>query len=275
MSEETIILDVSAAQGVIDWDELAASKRCHKVIIKATEGNGYVDPQFVRNVRESIRVGLFGGVYHFAHPDRREMDAREEATHFVATTIGALYGYGDISHGINPNKVPRFSYELDIEEARNIDKGPAFCEWVLTFCETVDELVDRKYICGIYTGGPFWDEHDGEPDDEVRDALKHRWLHIAAYVNDPTRYVAMTPWCERGAAMHQRSGDVSPGGKPGIKYPGIEHNVVDTNVFLMGDWDRWVESQWLDDAPLMYPDTNIPQAVDFVRGLVDTEKPSV
>lgn len=260
-----VILDISAAQGRPDFDELARDPRADGVILKVSEGNGYVDPEFSRNFREALRVGLLRGFYHFAHPDRREMDAREEAAHFVTTVLKTALALG------RPEVVKNMLWALDIEEARNIDKGPSFCEWVLTFCERVDELLQCRFVCGIYTGGVFWDANDGIPDDLTIERLRHRWLWIAAYVNDPTKYINMTPWRDRGAALHQRSGDVGPGGSPGIHYRGITANVVDTNDFVIGgDLKTWIESLWLRDDPIVYPNTDVPQAVDFVRTLSDT-----
>lgn len=277
---ERLILDVSEYQGMIDWDLLATDKRVRGVILRATFGNTGVDKQFSRNYRESKRVGLLFGAYHFADPDRRDRDAGSEATHFIVTVwmaeVAALKAAGKPQPSL-PTFVQskHMCFALDIEKAKSISKGEEFCEWVITFCEVADDLLQCKYTCGIYTGGPFWNEHDGEPSDEVLDKLRHRWLWIAAYVNDPTKYIAMTPWKDRGAAMHQITGDVSPGGKPGRRFPGITVNVVDTNVFLAHEDERhWLEAMWLDDEPIRYPDTEIPQAVDVLdRIRDDTEKP--
>ncbi len=264
MSQEIIILDVSKFQGRIEWNKLAESNACRGVILKATEGNSIVDDEFARNYLEAKRVGLLRGVYHFAHPDRRDEDALVESIHFMSTVRKA--GYVD----------EHFMFALDIEESRNVDKGPEFCEWVLTFCERVDELLNCRNVCGIYTGGPFWDEHDGAPSDEVRNRLSSRWLWLAAYVDDPIKYVSMTPWRYRGAALHQRSGDVGPGGRAGIRYPGITANVVDTNVFLGdSDLDVWLDSLWLDDAPLRFPNGDVPQAEDVVRQIAEKTDKSV
>lgn len=276
---ERIILDVSEYQGTIDWDLLATDKRVRGVILRATFGNMGVDKMFFRNYREAKRVGLLFGAYHFADPDRRSRDAASEATHFVVTVWTAEVEEIKAA-GLQQPSLPTFAmskhmcFALDIEKAKSISKGPEFCDWVLTFCDVADDLLSCKDTCGIYTGGPFWDEHDGEPSDEIRDRLRHRWLWIAAYVNDPTKYINMTPWRDRGAVMHQITGDVSPGKKPGRRFPGITANVVDTNVFLAGDDERrWLEALWLDDVPIVYPDTEIPQAVDTLERLADTEKP--
>lgn len=256
------ILDISEYQGTVDWDLLAPVGKL--VILRATIGNTGVDAQFLRNYREARRVDSLAGVYHFADPDQRHDDAKLEAQHFVRTVRMAGF-----------DATQKIAFVLDIEKLGRIEKGPAFCRWVLDFCEEVDRLVGCKYVCGIYTGGYFWNDNDGEPTDDVVQCLRHRFLWLAAYVEDPTRYVSMTLWKDRGATIHQYSGDVGPGGRPGKRYPGVTANVVDTNRFMLDDVDvrTWIESLWVSDAPIVYPHTDVPQAVDFVRGLADTEPP--
>lgn len=58
-------IDVSKNNGVIKWKEVAADKRVKFVFIKATEGNGYVDPLYRRNIRQARAAGLKVGSYHF------------------------------------------------------------------------------------------------------------------------------------------------------------------------------------------------------------------
>lgn len=269
--ERKIILDISEYQGKVDFDLLATDTRIIGVIIRATYGNKGVDKQFFRNYREAKRVGLLRGVYHFADPDRRTDDARAEALHFIATVWAA-----ETNNQLaltEHSQLFRMLYVLDIEKAGETSAGDEFTQWVLDFCEHVDTLLSCKYVCGIYTGGPFWNERDGDPPDDVIDRLTHRWLWIAAYVDDPSKYVNMTPWKHKGPAIHQWSGDVGPRGAPGLRYRGIPGNVCDTNYFLLDDFNLWIESLWLDDKPIAYPTTEVPQAVDIVSGLADTEPP--
>ncbi len=260
------ILDISEYQGrvgqqPVDWDLLATVKK--PVILRATIGNTSIDSEFFRNYREAKRVDRLLGVYHFADPDERHEDAKLEAAHFVR--VVSMAGF---------DSTQQIVFVLDIEKLGRIQRGPAFCKWVIDFCEEVDRLVGCKYVCGIYTGGCFWNENDGDPLDDVAERLRHWFLWLAAYVDDPTRYVAMTPWKNRGATIHQYSGDVGPGRKAGKRYPGVTANVVDTNRFLLDvDIRTWVESLWLDDDPIVYPSTDITQAVDIVGALADTEPP--
>ena len=59
-------IDVSRNNGVIKWSEVAKNKRIKFVFIKATEGKGYVDPYYRRNIAEARKAGLKVGSYHFS-----------------------------------------------------------------------------------------------------------------------------------------------------------------------------------------------------------------
>lgn len=74
--------DISNWQGaLVDFDLMKTA--CQFVVIKATEGIGFVDPEFARNWSESKRVGLVRGAYHFAHPE--DNDPVAEADYFCNT----------------------------------------------------------------------------------------------------------------------------------------------------------------------------------------------
>ncbi|MGN1404459.1 MAG: GH25 family lysozyme [Ruminococcus sp.] len=57
-------VDVSEYQGEIDWEVLAAQDISF-AFIKATEGSGYVDPQFSDNWKNAAETELRIGAYHF------------------------------------------------------------------------------------------------------------------------------------------------------------------------------------------------------------------
>ncbi len=210
------IIDVSAAQGRIEWPVLAASGLVDGAVCKATEGHGYVDPKFAANFDGARASSLLIGTYHFAHPDELAGDAATEADHYVSTVSQRW------------DRSPLI-FALDVEEARKIRSGAPFRAWCRTFLEQMEQ---RTGLLGwVYTGGPFFDQADGTPTDDDVEFFAARPLWIAAYVDDPTRYVGLTPWRKVGHTLHQWSGDTGPGGKPGIRYPGITANVVDTNRY--------------------------------------------
>lgn len=59
------------------------------VIVKATEGTGFVDPYCDSIIQQAIAAGMPWGFYHFAG----DGDAIEEATHFIQNTIN-YFGHG-------------------------------------------------------------------------------------------------------------------------------------------------------------------------------------
>jgi lysozyme len=61
---EVHAIDVSNHQGVIDW-RAVASDDIAAAMIKATEGNDYVDPRFTANWTDSATAGVRRGAYHF------------------------------------------------------------------------------------------------------------------------------------------------------------------------------------------------------------------
>jgi len=81
-SEERIDgIDVSHHQGSIDWSEVYNSGY-RFAFAKATEGDGWTDPNFETNMNEGHDAGMLMGAYHFARPDLNS-DALVEAQYFV------------------------------------------------------------------------------------------------------------------------------------------------------------------------------------------------
>jgi GH25 family lysozyme M1 (1,4-beta-N-acetylmuramidase) len=73
-------IDISHWQGQPDFDKV--KDQINFVIIKATEGVGYTDPELTRNQSEIRRVGLGLGYYHFARPEYNSAEA--EADYFTS-----------------------------------------------------------------------------------------------------------------------------------------------------------------------------------------------
>jgi GH25 family lysozyme M1 (1,4-beta-N-acetylmuramidase) len=73
--------DVSGHQGAVDWSG-AARTGAKFVYVKATEGTGFVNPQFAQQYNGSYGVGLIRGAYHFARPDIS--DGTSQARYFLA-----------------------------------------------------------------------------------------------------------------------------------------------------------------------------------------------
>jgi GH25 family lysozyme M1 (1,4-beta-N-acetylmuramidase) len=76
-------IDVSHYQGTITWSSVA-SDGVDFAILKATEGQKYVDPTFKYNHDEAVLWGIPVGAYHvWGNPKKSADEARIEADHFV------------------------------------------------------------------------------------------------------------------------------------------------------------------------------------------------
>ncbi|MGH2465316.1 MAG: glycoside hydrolase family 25 protein, partial [Candidatus Limnocylindrales bacterium] len=76
-------IDVSRWQGTINWAQVKAAGKAF-VVMKATEGTGYVDPSYSTNRAGALGVGIPMAAYHFASPDPSANEAVLEADHYVA-----------------------------------------------------------------------------------------------------------------------------------------------------------------------------------------------
>src|SRR5579864_9557685 len=84
-------LDVSAAQGRVDWG-CVAGMGCRFAIIKCKQGNDGIDPRFAENVAGAKAAGLLVGAYHFAYP-LPKLDPRAQArAFFEASSLGNRAG---------------------------------------------------------------------------------------------------------------------------------------------------------------------------------------
>lgn len=76
-------IDVSHYQGAITWSSVA-SDGVDFAILKATEGQTYVDPTFAYNDGQAALAGVPVGAYHvWGKPNRSTGEAQIEADHFV------------------------------------------------------------------------------------------------------------------------------------------------------------------------------------------------
>jgi GH25 family lysozyme M1 (1,4-beta-N-acetylmuramidase) len=234
------IIDVSSVQQKIDFDAVVAwvgpdGERVEGIIAKASEGNAdRPDAQFTRNWQETKRIGKPRGRYRFGHPDMMHVrDAQDEAERCVRLVETA----GGFTAGLD------FA-ALDIEEARNIPMGERFVRWIVEGCERTDELTGSRE--GVYCGGPFFTEHAGKAvSPELLARLQRRWHWLAAYVGDPTRFIA-TPWHDDGFRIWQESGDVAPPGQTLLHVGGIGGGRINVDRdFFRGtaaDLRAWISS---------------------------------
>lgn len=107
-------IDVSKWQGTIDWEKVKAAG-IEFAMIRAGYGQNNIDEQFVRNISECNRLGIFCGVYWFSYAYSEDM-ARKEAEYALAAVkpykldypIAFDYEYDSADnaqkHGVSPDK---------------------------------------------------------------------------------------------------------------------------------------------------------------------------
>jgi GH25 family lysozyme M1 (1,4-beta-N-acetylmuramidase) len=76
-------VDISHYQGTINYAQVAAAGKTF-VIAKATEGIGYTDPMWTKNLAAATAAGLKVTGYHFARPDGNPTKPVQEADWFVS-----------------------------------------------------------------------------------------------------------------------------------------------------------------------------------------------
>lgn len=175
-------IDVSHWQGRINWKRVRAAG-VKFVFAKATEAQGFVDPQYARNRRRADAVGIRFSAYHFARPDRTYGDAVREADHFVRTAD--LRG-----HHLLP--------VLDLEWSGGLSRARLF-KWTQAWVRRVEQRVGVKPM--IYTSPSFWQTHMGNTawfaDNGYRVWIAH-W-----FVDQPR--VPAGNWSGRGWSYWQKS----------------------------------------------------------------------
>ncbi|CAM3742524.1 glycoside hydrolase family 25 protein [Mucilaginibacter galii] len=186
-------IDVSYAQGKINWPKVKAMKEDHIHItfafIKATEGLLTVDPYFKRNWREAPKVGIRCGAYHFFRPKKNGL---WQARFFLQNV--------KIESGDLPAVV-------DIERLDGVAPA-AMRNQLHNFLNHVQTKTHVKPI--IYTGLSFYKDYlEGYYDDYP--------LWIAHYNREELKAGANTNWW---FWQHSETGKVN----------GINH-AVDFNVF--------------------------------------------
>ena len=135
-------IDASHHNGTPDW-AAAKADGVKFAIVKATEGQTFVDNRYAANRSQAASVGLPFTAYHFARPDKTANDAVLEANHFVATA-----------------KLTRNHLlpVLDLESTGGL--GPrALRRWVKAWLLRVEQRLGVKAI--IYTSPSFWVDRMG------------------------------------------------------------------------------------------------------------------
>lgn len=254
-SEWIDLLDVSAAQGQIDWPRVAAAqvapgidRRWRGVIEKVAEGESYKDPTRIANIAGARAVGLPWGAYVYLHPNG-DIEKQIE---------NALAAIGDT--------MPSFPLALDLEAA---DPSLAAAELVARVRRARDATLDRFGRAPTLYSFPDFYARRMMPAVSLATDLAELELWWASYGAGvawyPTRAQlphAPDPWRAAGktALLWQYSGNVSgpaPNGWTG-RVDGISGD-VDRSVFT-GSEDAFVydfcgrprPDQLEPDAPIVH-----------------------
>ena len=111
-------IDIASYQKGIDLSKVP----CDFVIIKATQGTNYVNPDFERALKQALSLGKCVGVYHYASKG----GAKQEAEHFVNAARKAI---------------GKAIFILDWEQGDNVNfRTPSYAR---VFLETVQTLTLR------------------------------------------------------------------------------------------------------------------------------------
>lgn len=114
-------IDISSWQAGINLNAVP----CDFLIVKATQGTGYVNPDFARSYQQAKNAGKCLGAYHYASGG----DVKSEADHFLAT-IGGCVGEAVLC--------------LDWEREQNPSFGKNDFEWVKAWLDYVYSVTGVK-----------------------------------------------------------------------------------------------------------------------------------
>jgi GH25 family lysozyme M1 (1,4-beta-N-acetylmuramidase) len=137
-------LDVSGHQPGIDWAAVR-SGGAQFAYVKATEGIGFVNPQFASQYNGSYRAGLIRGAYHFARPDISSGAAQAS---FFAAQGGGWSADGRTLPGV-----------VDLEpdprggQCYGLSQG-TMVAWIAGFAQAYHALTSRWPV--IYTTSRWW-----------------------------------------------------------------------------------------------------------------------
>lgn len=110
-------IDISdAGQGVFNWAPWEG--HIDFAIMKATEGETYIDPQFSRNWAHATAQGIEKLAYHYGHPSE---DPAKQAQHFVNTLVSVGHEHAgmvldiEITEGMKPLDVAFWCFTFEVE----------------------------------------------------------------------------------------------------------------------------------------------------------------
>lgn len=161
-------IDISHYQEKVDWEALTqnevAGEPLRFVVIKATEGESLLDPNFNDNFYWAAKYGFIRGAYHFFRP---EVSAIRQAEYFLHQ-----------AH-LEPGDLPPV---LDVEEKGNLDTA-TLRNNVLLWLHRVEEAYGVPPI--IYSGFKFKETYLSTPEfDRYPFWIAHYYVKECGYKGD-------------------------------------------------------------------------------------------
>lgn len=187
-------IDISNWQNGLNLEAVPADF----VIIKATEGVGFIDPCFRSFTDTSLRLGKLTGAYHFA----RTGDAYEQARYFVDTVRDYV---GQITLWLDWETAPY--------DESTMDQGVG---WALKWLREVERLTGTKP--GIYTSKSVTNSWDWSPvaaeGFPLWGAQYADYSEVWGYDHDPWESSDLWgAWCD--CMIHQYTGNLRLSGYGG------------------------------------------------------------
>ncbi len=169
-------IDVSYWNAGIDWPKVRAAGQ-RFTFVKASEGDGYLDPTFDDNWRGAKGAGLLRGAYHFF---RANADAKKQANKFI-DYVKSMSDNGELPPVLDLETSDGQSREKIISRAK-------------TWLDMVETAFNRKPI--IYSGQYFLQDYFSETGGGPPTWAKDYPLWLAQY---PNNYVeGSQPYLPRG-----------------------------------------------------------------------------
>ncbi|HYM95604.1 MAG TPA: GH25 family lysozyme [Chitinophagaceae bacterium] len=159
-------IDVSKYQDMIAWEEVQSMKVRNVglgfAFIKATEGIGNVDPQFIRNWKKAKQTGMTRGAYHFFIASK---DGKMQAENFI----------GQVN--LQPGDLPPV---LDVEQANGSSTATLRNE-IKKWLQTIEDYYHVKPI--IYTNVQFYNLRLGNEFDQYPLWVAHYYQQQQPRIN--------------------------------------------------------------------------------------------
>lgn len=198
-------IDVSSHQLNTNWD-VAHAAGLDFAMVKVSQANNYVNPQFIRDRDACRRLGMAVGGYHFY---RWDVDPVLQAQWFISKLGQVLPG--DLPPCVDLENVGDGAGPINFNRAEAIRRAGVFMD-------LVDKATGR--VCMIYSYPSMWRDVLGNPT-----VFHDRPLWVASYnAGPPTLFGG---WQEYALRQTTSTGHVS----------GVQ-GIVDLNVFT-GTQEEW------------------------------------